>query len=465
MRKFLRLCAFNTAIAALLPSVTAFAQLDITTDYLQNGGTLTVSPEGTLQVADSVNPLLTLTAGATTSGVTGVAVGVAAPDLSAQAGRVEINGGSKLTNSGSAVIGERGASYGEVVVRGTDSEWTNAGQLTVANDVSYGYLTIEDGARVTSFDGLVGNLTGRGTVTVQGADARWEVSNRLTLGQDQGVGWLYIKDGGYVSNNRATLGASAYSYGVVAVSDPGSHWQTVSLDIGEQGHGELVISDGGKVSTMTDARIGRAGFAVGSVHVTGADSYWQIDNLLTVGDGGHAILTIDQAAKVKSIHTTVRELGTLAGNGGTIASNVTNLAGTISPGSDQTSLLGELTIEGNFNQHSAGKTLFQIAGTAEFDRLVVTRDAWMNGMIEIDLLEGFSPTPGDSFALFEFRNFYDQGFHFDFSEAPLANPAWSWDTTMFSTNGTITVVPEPSSFVLAALALLAGMLLRRKRTR
>ena len=92
------------------------------------------------------------------------------------------------------------------------------------------------------------------------------------------------------------------------------------------------------------------------------------------------------------------------------------------------------------------------------------------GMIKV-ILDGYTPISGDSFDLMSFGS-YDNGdgfeFVFNFTQAELS-AGLEWDTSSFTTTGSIGVVgvPEPGMFVLltmAALALSAYACQRRKRS-
>ena len=76
-----------------------------------------------------------------------------------------------LSGSGTLTVAEGGAvsntiGYltGEAMITGAGSQWTNSGDLYVAEDGS-GMLTVTEGARVSSNSGYLGDNSGR--------DGRW----------------------------------------------------------------------------------------------------------------------------------------------------------------------------------------------------------------------------------------------------------------------------------------------------
>ncbi|MBI2752995.1 MAG: filamentous hemagglutinin N-terminal domain-containing protein [Betaproteobacteria bacterium] len=89
--------------------------------------------------------------------------------------------------------------------------------------------------------------------------------------------------------------------------------------------------------------------------------------------------------------------GTLSG-GGTIAGNVNNSAGTVAPGASP----GILTINGNYVQGPSGTLDMQIGGTTagtEYDLLIVTGSASLDGTLNTTLINGFVPAAGSTFTL------------------------------------------------------------------
>ena len=96
--------------------------------------------------------------------------------------------------------------------------------------------------------------------------------------------------------------------------------------------------------------------------------------------------------------------GTLAGTGevfagtGPIESPVRNLSGRIEPGNP----IGQLTIVGDLSNQSGGTLAFDLGGTTavtQFDRLAVGRSAFLDGTLEVTLVNGFMPSVGDMFTL------------------------------------------------------------------
>ncbi|WLS10540.1 autotransporter outer membrane beta-barrel domain-containing protein (plasmid) [Shinella sumterensis] len=129
-------------------------------------------------------------------------------------GYVEVSSGGTMA-SNDAIVGLYGR--GEVVLNSSAS-WTMPGQLTVGWG-DEGVLRIEDGASVSSNQGYVGSEAGSdGRVTVTGLGSSWEMDiYNLTLG-NHGTGAMTIDDGGRVfSKDGVVLGGWAGSSGTLRV--------------------------------------------------------------------------------------------------------------------------------------------------------------------------------------------------------------------------------------------------------
>ena len=105
---------------------------------------------------------------------------------------------------------------------------------------------------------------------------------------------------------------------------------------------------------------------------------------------------------------------------------------------------------------NTGTLKFAIADLTTYDQIELSGALVAAGTIAI-VLDGYAPQLGDSFDLIRFGSFVDDGYAFSFSDASL--PAGlAWDTSDFSTTGSIRVVPEPGTFVLLGISGAAGLL-------
>lgn len=247
------------ALALAIPS-TAWADLEVTSDQTQNGGTLTISPDGVLVVSDDDNPQMTLTSGANSSGVQAVIVG----NLNGDAGQLLIQGGSELDDLGHL------PAFGP-----------------------YGIFSILGGR---GYLGL--NAGSTGSATVSGSNSVWNVSEQMYVGY-AGAGTLTVQDAGVVTNGFAYLGYEPNSSGNVTVTGNGSLWDTNgNLFVGNLGAGELLIEAGGEVTTYGGLVGGVTAQGQGTATVTGLNSNWAAGNNLYVGYFGVGELLIDDQGSV-----------------------------------------------------------------------------------------------------------------------------------------------------------------------
>jgi fibronectin-binding autotransporter adhesin len=195
---------FNTrqtslAAAAALAGVMAGAadvgaDLNIISDTVVDGSMLAIDPPGGLFVShESNDPLLTLTNGAGSEGIEAVVVG----SLAGESGRLLIEGGSALTNSGTGTLGTYGSmtvlrgdaylgltvgSTGAAIVSGEGSEWTNSRNLYVGY-FGTGAVTIEAGGSVAAGSGVIGfTEESIASAVVTDVGSTWINSNALYVG-------------------------------------------------------------------------------------------------------------------------------------------------------------------------------------------------------------------------------------------------------------------------------------------
>lgn len=134
----------------------------------------------------------------------------------------------------------------------------------------------------------------------------------------------------------------------------------------------------------------------------------QVSNGVTLTTFGETL--IEQGGRVElnggSLDTQFINIdgGTLAGSGevfagvGPVKNPVRNLSGRIEPGAP----IGELAIDGDLSNQSAGTIAFDLGGTTaitQYDRLSVGRTAFLAGTLEVSLANSFSPAIGNAFTI------------------------------------------------------------------
>jgi len=128
--------------------------------------------------------------------------------------------------------------------------------------------------------------------------------------------------------------------------------------------------------------------------------------------------------------------GTLSG-AGSITGAVVNSGGTVSPGDG----VGQLNLLGDYTQTSAGGLTINLAGepaTGEFGILSITGNADLDGTLDVDSLNGFIPTIGDTYTFLTADNVTG-------TFADVDSP-YQLQLNYMPTGVSVTVLPEPAAF-------------------
>lgn len=308
--------------------------------------------------------------------------------------------GGAIINSLAGVISFSDSSTADhVFIAGGDL----AGSISFANTSSAGSATISYlGGGDIDFSGSSTGGTARIIVAREGA-----LSAFLSIGghNPPGVTIGSIEGSGFV-----TLGANNLTVGSNNLSTTLSGW----------------IQDSGLGGSLT--KIG-----AGALDLTGANTYTGDTNI----DGG--VLQVDGSV---ASDTFVNRRGILSGTG-TVNGNVTNRAGTVSPGKADGET-GVLTVTGNYTtavSQDDGATLsIQVGGTDvnQVSVLNVTGNAHLSGYLEPVLVNGFVPEIGQSFTIMNYASF--TGFFSRIKNHPLDNGRKRWSVTYNPTSVVLTVV-------------------------
>ena len=356
-------------------------------------------------------------------------------------GKLNVESGGKVEATSSTthnIIGSGLDSTGMAIVTGANSQWTSAGDLHVGHG-GPGELQVLDGAVVSNKIGKIGvKLGSTGKATVSGLGSSWESSQGLNVTR----GTLDILAGGVVTSKGGTLvNPDTGQVATATVSGAGSQWNSSdSVFVG----GNVFSPQGtGTLNIQND----------GNVNVAGTMKVWDAGTVNLQG-GTLTLATLDLTAPTATDDFNMTG-GTLVV--GTVTSDFIQDGGTLSPGASPglTQIIGDYLM-------NAGSILFEIGGLArgtDFDAIDVDGIATLNGVMDVNLINSFAATDGDSFQLVSTLPVTSiLGLPaFDFTDAVLS-VGLAWDTSDFQSQGTIKIglsaVPEPSSF--AFFALVAG---------
>ena len=278
---------------------------------------------------------------------------------------------------------------------------------------------------------------------MDGIGSSLTLTNGLFAAGDAGEGEISITNGGVIASGQGIVALESGSQGSVIISGVGSNWVVSGnpqsyFSVGYEGIGTLVIENGGTISSV-NGYIGHRDGAQGTATITGAGSEWTIDGNLTLGgfSGGATTavgsLTLnDGGAVIVTNNVFIFGGGTLGGNGGIVGGNVVN-AGAVTPGTSA----GILTIDGTYSQTSTGTLTVQLGGnaSAEYDQLIITGAASLDGVLEVKLINDFMPSAGDTFDILNWPGFAGS---FDVDLPPI-DADLLWNTDFLYTDGILQV--------------------------
>ena len=265
-------------------------------------------------------------------------------------------------------IGEQAGSRGLLTVSGEGANFRldNGGSPVEIGRYGEGLLVIDGGATFESTDTLIGSYAGsEGHVTVSGTNSTWAMLQddpaygSVIIVGNEGTGTLTIENGGSVLGAGPAflhVGREAGGEGTVTVTGANSYLRSGNFFIGadgairRSGTGTLVISDGGKVDSLS-TNIGMRG--TGAASVSGAGTSWNIDGLIRVGMYNAGTLAITDGAVVTA---TTGVLGESAGATGTAL---------VDGAQSQWNISGDLKVAGrslSFSEPSEGSLILSNGG-------------------------------------------------------------------------------------------------------
>jgi T5SS/PEP-CTERM-associated repeat protein len=311
----------------------------------------------------------------------------------------------------------------------------------------------------------VGNgVNGNGTVTVNGTNSEWSLLGNLDVGKN-GTGSVDIENGGQVIDIRGNVGGSDGSgsagNGTVTVDGTGSKWNNLAgLYVGFNGTGTLTVENGAHV-TDTNGYVGENSGSNGTVTVTGAGSEWRNSASVSIGINGTGVLTVEDGGLVTAgtlsdpDPITIGANGTVTLNGGTLQGAVYNY-GKLDPFAS--------TITGSYTGENGSTLIFDVGSANGYDQIDLNNgNATFDSGSTIDIVftNGFQPTTGETFDFFTGNGSVIGGGNANVVVSGLSN---GYDINFSNGEFEITV-PEPGTWALLAMSLIAMMVFAVRKRR
>ncbi len=252
-------------------------------------------------------------------------------------------------------------------------------------DVYTGFLDILGGGHFTSGSATLNRVSIAKVdgVAANGRPSRWDIDGNLTLGNDDGIGAVLV-DSGLVTSDTAQIGFGTGEslISVEGIPNAGGAWEN-SGD----------VSVGGSLTGPEAKGILRLNNEHARVDIGGTLTVWGPGSVEINGGDFKADVVDDTHGGTFEFNT-----GTLSVN--RFDGNLLNAAGTFAPGVDAAT--GSTLVDGNYTQQSGSTLALDIAGTgpgSTHDLINITGDAQIDGLLELSLVEGFTPNFADEFTL------------------------------------------------------------------
>ncbi len=353
-------------------------------------------------------------------------------DASGANGRTTITssaGGSTLNFTPDATIVSLG---NRLDISGNPTVNLSSGSpISVPRIEQTGTLTGTDNITVTSLYNWSGTLGGSGMLTLaEGATMypRGTVAKSLNGRAITNYGTIaWLQTGSINGSNGATLD----NYGSFDARDNATF--TGEADVVFNNY-DTFIKSGGTQTTTLDIVFNNHGIIrpeSGQIAFTYGDVALPPASATTLNGGS---LEVDGLLDIQG--------GALTGSG-VILGDVQN-GGQIAPGQSP----GDITIQGSYTQTVSG-TLTMELGIAAQDFLTVTGTAALTGTLEINLLEGYTPAPADSFQILAYTSHTGE---FGTLLLPTLSGGLGWDV-VYEPDGVFVQVAQKEYFLYLPIAI------------
>ncbi len=206
------------------------------------------------------------------------------------------------------------------------------GDFVVGNG-NRGRLELLNGSTLSSKEVDLGQSAGGfGQALVDGAGSLWSSSsaNAFAVGED-GTGELTVTNGGAVStSNFFVIGRGVTSNGTVDVGSGGSinaNNTNIGVVIGERSYGAMYVNAGGSVTSAGHVRMGSIASSDGFLTVAGPGATFIANKTLNVGgweggNGGSGTLSVFEGGRVEVVgQLNIYNSGEIDLDGGTLVAN------------------------------------------------------------------------------------------------------------------------------------------------
>lgn len=393
--------------------------------FEDNGGTLLTTTFATTAVGGmQVNENVTLTTGGT-FGTGGTVISV------------EVLAGKTLTFGSQSLSTAAGTGF----IKNGGGTWSLNGSPYT------GGFTLNAGTMAAS--GI--NAMGAGALVINGGGIR----SSSTAARDFSGKQTSITIGGDFFLGDATNNGALTFTGPTSL---GSSVRTITVNSSVNWNG--AISGGGGITKLGAGTLTLKGDSIYTGTTTISAGTLLVTNTSGSGTGTGNVTTVS---------------GTTLGGTGTIAPTTTSsviLGGSVTPG--VAGAAGTLTFtpaDGNVTFQNTSSIAFELFGNGNNDKIVLVSSgsglldvsSMAAGSVSVSFAGGYTPSLGHAFDLLDWSGVSGLSTSLLSLSTTGFDPSWAWDTSQFTTNGTLSVVlvPEPSR--IATLAMGLSVALRRRR--
>lgn len=390
-----------------------------------------------------------------------------------KSGSLTVDGGATI-NTEDLYVGTTRTGLGHLVLSGAGTTFTATQSAVNAlpSDSYIGYLgdgvvDVINGAHLQTDRVFVGRFGIRnllkGEVNVVGPGSSWDANTQVYIGFNNNgntynagsiffsEGTVNVTQGATASALSVALGTRRLSRGTLNIDGPGS-----TFTVGNQGVLFGNLESFGSGANFSFEGEGALNVSNGGwLNATGSDINVQFGTI-DLTDG--TITAANVFLKDDVYSSSDPAIARLIGNG-TVQGNVVVTGGSIAPGHSA----GTLLIDGDLSMSAGTLLLFEIGGQqqgTEYDFMDVTGNASLSGILDVSLINGFSPLSGDTFDILTAASIDPTGL------------AWSgpsglmWQVVSGGRGQILqlqtSAVPEPAGLGLLATLVICGLLVRRR---